>query len=1089
MAENVPQSVEVPVPLDFFGGLVTEMSPANLPGGVTPDCQDIVFFPGGIASRFGLNGWLDDLLPEGVTVTYEKTFVTPSGKYLNLILDSSGNFYTQDVANPTVITLLDQMAPGSFCNSVSAFGKELLTFHNNVHGTDIPRTYDGEFFDRATQSGPGAPPILSNVTLAGVALHAVGSGNTLSRVANVVTASTFGVGDIKAGMRVQISGVDPAVIGGAITNILVSNAVAPGLATIATATPHGLAPENGVNITGVTPVLINTISSIKRLNGLVTVTMPGFSAAVPDGALIQIAGVTDPTFDGQFIITSNPVTNTFSYLQNDADTTSSGGTIHQAWPLSTLDPLLNIFTVQTVIDPNTFTVAVSTADGTWSDGTITFPWNGTFFVTGAATFTFQYQQYGPNASTTGPGFANPVGQAAPGLHSCVCIFETRMGYVTAPSPPSIPFIASGGKYIGVTDIPIGPPNVIKRIIAFTGADGGNYFYIPVPAVINGVTVSTSTVVENNVDTSAQFDFSDNTLFTGIAIDIPGNNLFALQNIGPCLNVQAYGSRALWSGQKNIIPNLLNLGFEGGHLDLTHPCGWSVMTTGGILDPVRSDFGYGWTITCDGSISKKGMIRQSAFRDSTGTYILEGARRYSLYFRLLATGPLTGNVTMELSSASLGFSSKAIVPVSSLAGIGSFYEAVFDTNTPDEIPSDVLLDLYILGGSAGTIVTVDEMEIYPTLHPYVPVFLVSYVNKPEALDGITGVMGATDDDTPIQTSFIYHDSLLFLTSSGLHETVDSPNFEPYIWKIRAITANCGACGPRACATGENFSVWVSSPSTHPPIGRGLYLYTGGSVYKLSQEIQPDFDSVSPNWQQNAWTCNDPVVRRIYVGLPTFGTETPNLVYVLDYRETDTASELAGKSPIHISMAGKMICSDLSRKWTRWNIASNYGAIMNVPGLGVQMTFCGGNGLYPGVTGGPANSFWLDPNLMTDDYYGMIVPYYTTYFFVGHDLEQSMSLGLHRKLYKRWDSDLSGTGFLKVTPLANSLFNPWPIGPLWPLDPDRAYDIGDGLNVSTERCAFKISTQPRLGETDNAFTLSKFVVTVSQEPVSPIRFGAV
>ena len=49
-------------------------------------------------------------------------------------------------------------------------------------------------------------------------------------------------------------------------------------------------------------------------------------------------------------------------------------------------------------------------------------------------------------------------------------FQDRQGGITAMSP-AVPFIANGGQYLSVTNIPIGPPNVVARILAFTGVDG------------------------------------------------------------------------------------------------------------------------------------------------------------------------------------------------------------------------------------------------------------------------------------------------------------------------------------------------------------------------------------------------------------------------------------------------------------------------------------------------------------------------------------------------------------------------------------------------------------------------------------------
>ena len=41
-------------PIEIFGGLVSDMAPADLPHGVSPDCQDVLFSSGGVATRPGL---------------------------------------------------------------------------------------------------------------------------------------------------------------------------------------------------------------------------------------------------------------------------------------------------------------------------------------------------------------------------------------------------------------------------------------------------------------------------------------------------------------------------------------------------------------------------------------------------------------------------------------------------------------------------------------------------------------------------------------------------------------------------------------------------------------------------------------------------------------------------------------------------------------------------------------------------------------------------------------------------------------------------------------------------------------------------
>jgi hypothetical protein len=66
------------------------------------------------------------------------------------------------------------------------------------------------------------------------------------------------------------------------------------------------------------------------------------------------------------------------------------------------------------------------------------------------------------------------GEGPAGAHQCSVIFVTRQGYWTAPSPP-VSWTAAGGKKVNVTNIPVGPANIIQRLLAFTAAGGASFF--------------------------------------------------------------------------------------------------------------------------------------------------------------------------------------------------------------------------------------------------------------------------------------------------------------------------------------------------------------------------------------------------------------------------------------------------------------------------------------------------------------------------------------------------------------------------------------------------------------------------------------
>lgn len=172
--------------LSVFGGLCSEMAPPDLPEGVSPDCSDVIFAPGQVSSRSGLSkvwrfpsavpfpsGGPSGLVP---TVTYAKSFISPSGDIANLYLDSNGALWIEDVSNsPGTYTTLGAVAPGSYAKSITAFGREYIAISDGLHGTDVPLQWDGTHLDRVTQDGPGAPPNVASVALPSVSMAASGA--------------------------------------------------------------------------------------------------------------------------------------------------------------------------------------------------------------------------------------------------------------------------------------------------------------------------------------------------------------------------------------------------------------------------------------------------------------------------------------------------------------------------------------------------------------------------------------------------------------------------------------------------------------------------------------------------------------------------------------------------------------------------------------------------------------------------------------------------------------------------------------------------------------------------------------------------
>jgi hypothetical protein len=214
-------------------------------------------------------------------------------------------------------------------------------------------------------------------------------------------------------------------------------------------------------------------------------------------------------------------------------------------------------------------------------------------------------------------------------------------------------------------------------------------------------------------------------------------------------------------------------------------------------------------------------------------------------------------------------------------------------------------------------------------------------------------------------------------------------------------------------------------------------------------------------------------------------SPTGLLVMDYRELDKAVQIAGGASIHISFTGKMIASDLARKWSLWNLPVNFGKIIQRAGNLKEMVFCGGNGLAIGQGTGFGNIYFLDPDLLTDDDYGRMFPFYISYFFVNHEMEQQMQLGGYRKLYVYFKYFATGTGVMQVTPLADVLTNAYPPTPQIQLSESQTFDTEIPINVDANRAAFKFQPSPLPNTTDVQFNLTKMVVSLQKHPVSPVR----
>jgi hypothetical protein len=192
-----------------------------------------------------------------------------------------------------------------------------------------------------------------------------------------------------------------------------------------------------------------------------------------------------------------------------------------------------------------------------------------------------------NATAGGLVIPASTTQVASGQRYAVCLFKTRNNFITPASPP-VGFLTTGASnQLTFENIPIGPPDVIARIIALTAANsliGGPYFYVPqavyIPASsaqLGQPTTYGATILNDNVSTVLTVTISDTVLLDGINISETGNNLFSQREIGEFVKCVNYFGRNFVIGERVKVDNFFNMTFDGGSVN-SFPAGWTLSPT-------------------------------------------------------------------------------------------------------------------------------------------------------------------------------------------------------------------------------------------------------------------------------------------------------------------------------------------------------------------------------------------------------------------------------------------------------------------------------------------------------------------------------
>ena len=654
--------------------------------------------------------------------------------------------------------------------------------------------------------------------------------------------------------------------------------------------------------------------------------------------------------------------------------------------------------------------------------------------------------YFDRVSQVGPGEGPSVadapdaGSISPGAHQCAVIFVTRQGYWTVPSPVAT-WTAAGSKKVNVTNIPTGPANVTQRLLAFTAAGGANFYHVPATMLIN-----------DNVTTSLEVDFSDTTLLAGVSVDY----LFKLIELPNQLGVIDYVQRLFWWGERSKMYNWRNPTFDGGW-DLTgngRPLGWQRDPTygaGGSRESSNVVAGDAYRITADGVTVTRGLISQSAVTDASGNALLVKNTDYSVRARVQRSSNLTaGTLRINCFSPTQGAIGTGLA-VTALQASTQYVELTAELIPPQtSIPSDMVLRAYADGTPApnGEYFLVDQIEIFPTSAAQNGSLVrASRTESAESYDGVSGFMlVAENNGQAIRCAFKLRNLLYFVKERSTYVTASDGVNEPSFWTIEEVSNKVGTPSAHGVGFGEEWVV-IAGRS-------GLYFFDGSQPVKLSQEIQPTWDSI--NWQfgHRLWVQVDVQKKRILVGAPFGSAVEPNQVLVLDYQEG-----FGDPIPMMLYAPGRA-----SRKWAPWFISANSCGLIE-RSTGVAQTFFGNNTLNGKI-------YALTPGQYSDDG-AAINSYYTTAF-----LSRTGVTG--RNLFGYLTGYVAGSGSLAVTALTPGNATALALGN-WTLASPGAQDLELYTNVVAERVSYKFGTNA-IG---SWFSLTRFVPWAKPEPWAFVR----
>lgn len=180
-----------PIPVDVFGSLVKQQDPADVALGLSPDNQDVEFYPGGVRTRPGTAALYTGLgaTPGAANMRGLKTFIDNALNKNQLTFSDDGVLACASGAG--VMTALRSTLPAHcmMC-SETLFDAEFIGISDGTVGKAPPMQYLNGILDRVSQDGPAS--VLSCTEVA-VLVNVAGTQTAVGDTLTVTIPSTAGL--------------------------------------------------------------------------------------------------------------------------------------------------------------------------------------------------------------------------------------------------------------------------------------------------------------------------------------------------------------------------------------------------------------------------------------------------------------------------------------------------------------------------------------------------------------------------------------------------------------------------------------------------------------------------------------------------------------------------------------------------------------------------------------------------------------------------------------------------------------------------------------------------------------------------------